>query len=146
VVRAAEQAPGEQRERGKDADELHRQQPDRQSHPAVGEQADPDEALKRRDRDDARLPRDEPEGQQVDRGDRQTLGGADMREVLQNAEAQEHRADRKAQRRDAVAHECPVQRVLEVDEPAPEKSHAGFAVAKLRRFIDVERGRSDCPA
>jgi hypothetical protein len=52
VVRPGEQAPGQQHERREDAHELHGQQPDRDSHPAVGEQADADEALQRRDRDD----------------------------------------------------------------------------------------------
>ena len=96
MVRAAEQAPGEQSEWGEDPDELHREHPDGQSHPPVGKQADPDEAFQRRDHDDAHLPRDETEGHQVDRLDCQAFGGADVREVLQDAKPQEHGADRQA--------------------------------------------------
>jgi hypothetical protein len=75
VVRAAEQAAGQQHDRREDADELDRQQPHGEAHPAVREQADPDEALERRDRDDPDAPRDQAEGQQVGRPDRQALGG-----------------------------------------------------------------------
>jgi sec-independent protein translocase protein TatA len=72
-VRPAEQPAGQQHERCEDPDELDRQQPDSQTHPAVGKQADPDEALQHGDGDESHRPGHGVERQQADRLDRQVL-------------------------------------------------------------------------
>jgi hypothetical protein len=83
-------------------------------------------AFERGDRDDPDLPWDEPERQQVDRLDRESLRRAHVREELQEAEAQEHGADRDPQRCDPVAHERTVKLVLDGDEAVAESVHVRY--------------------
>lgn len=105
-------AGGQQHQWRENADELGRQQPHRDAHRPPGDQGGADEGFQCGGEDHADPSGDQAEEQDVGAGFGDGLGGADAREVLQDAEAQEGETDRDAPRCDAVGDELMMEDVL----------------------------------